>query len=225
MKNYNIKLLDELDDLLKQEVNECAKMVHLRKGDLPFFHDDLLKNFYFVVEGKIKAYHINLETSKEQTIFIYRRGDMLDTIILLDSDPHEVFYEVLEESEVLQVPIEKVREWICKNPSFSKKIFPYIATQMRNSEELSSDLSLHDTSHRLMKLIVQNFDSANKVKYNLLENLSNSEIAKLIGSVRHVVERHLNELKEQNIIKRGRKNISLENMEKLLQKTKQMLLK
>lgn len=225
MKNYDIQLLKELDESLRQQVNKHAKLVSLKKGDLPFFHDDLLHNFYIVIEGKIKAYQLNVETSKEQTLFIYRRGDMFDTIILLDSNPHELVYEVLEDTQALQIPIEEVREWMCSNPAFKKKVFPYVAAQMRQTEELSIDLSIHDTYHRFVKLLLQNEDPSNRTRYKILENLSNTEIAKLIGSVRHVIERHIKELKAQGAIKTGRKTLSIENLQKLLQKTKQMLLK
>lgn len=225
MKNYDIQLLNDLDESLRQQVNKHAKLVSFKKGDLPFFHDNLLENFYIIIEGKIKAYQLNLETSKEQTLFIYRRGDMFDTIILLDSKPHELVYEVIEDTQALQVPIEEVREWMYSNPAFKKKVFPYVAAQMRQTEELSIDLSIHDTYHRFVKLLLQNEDPSNRTRYKILENLSNTEIAKLIGSVRHVIERHIKELKAQGVIKTGRKTLSIENLQKLLQKTKQMLLK
>lgn len=225
MKKNDIQLLSELDLPLREQINKYAKMVHFKKGDIPYLEDDLLQNFYIVLEGKIKAYQINLENLKEQTLFIYRRGDMFDTIILLDAKPHAMLYEALDESQALQIPIAKVREWIMTNETFNREFFPYLAAQMRHTQELSSDLSLYDTSHRLIKLLLENMDPQNRLKYNLLQNLSNSEIAKLLGTVRHVIERHLKELKEQQIIKTAKKSISVESVEKLLQKTKQMFLK
>ncbi|MEJ2373703.1 MAG: helix-turn-helix domain-containing protein, partial [Sulfurimonas sp.] len=62
-------------------------------------------------------------------------------------------------------------------------------------------------------------------KYKLLQNLSNSEIAKLLGTVRHVVERALKQLKADNIIETSRKNIKIKSLQKLLDKTTQLLLK
>lgn len=225
MEQYNIQLLTEIEDSFADEINKHAKLVEFKKGDLPFFEDELMKNFYIVVGGRIKAYQMNLDTLKEQTLYIYRRGDMLDTVILLDSKPHEMLYEALEKSTALKVPLQIAKEWLRTNETFKKNIFSYIAMQLRHSQELSSDLSLYDTYHRLVKLLLQNIDASNKSKYNILQNLSNSEISKLIGSVRHVVERHLKELKDENAIESGRKNISIKNLNKLLTKFNQMLLK
>jgi DNA-binding transcriptional ArsR family regulator len=89
---------------------------------------------------------------------------------------------------------------------------------MRHVEELATDLSLYDTSHRLIKLLLQSLDPANIQKYNLIHSLSNSEIAKLIGSVRQVVERHLKKLKLAGIIETNKKHIDIKQIDKLLEK-------
>ena len=219
------KLLTNLSVTFQEEFYRYARQKEFEKGASPFFPDDLLKYFYIVVDGKIKTYQFNFETSKEQTLFIYRKGDMFDTISLLDNKPHEVSYEVIEDCKVLEIPIDRVRYWIENDATFNRKFFPYIASQMRYTEDLSVELSLYDTKDRLMNLLVQNSNQNNHYRYNLLQDLSNTQIASLLGTVRHVIERTLKQLKEQNIIETTRKNIKIKNLEKLLEKTTQMLLK
>lgn len=227
MKNRSseIELLSNLNETFEDEFYKYAKSIELKKGSNELHADDLLKYFYIVVEGKIKTYQINFENNKEQTIFIYRRGDMFDVITLLDSKVHDVLYEVLENSKVLQLPIERVRYWLEQDPTFGKKFFPYLAAQMRHTEELSTDLSIYTTQDRLINLLVDNLNPQKHFKYQLLQNLSNSEIAKLIGTVRHVIERSLKQLKADNLIETSRKNITIKNFQKLLEKTSQLLLK
>jgi len=87
-------------------------------------------------------------------------------------------------------------------------------------EELSADLSLYSTAERLIKLLIQNLDQNNREKYNLLQGLSNTEIAKLIGTVRHVVERHLKALKDEGTIETKNKNVQILDINKLLDKIK-----
>ncbi|MDX1809767.1 MAG: Crp/Fnr family transcriptional regulator [Sulfurospirillaceae bacterium] len=224
-KNQEIQIFQGFDNAFKQEISSYAKLVRFEKGNIPFFADDLLKHFYSILDGRIKAYQLNLETLKEQTIFIYRKGDMLDTVILLDKLSHNLIYDALEDTQALQFPIEKVREWIDTKPEFNKKFFPYIASQMRNTEQLAADLSLYDTMHRLISLLLENMNQKNTFKYNLLHDLSNTEIANLIGTVRQVVERHLKDLKKQNVLDTTRKNVSLKDITKLLKKIEQLQLK
>ncbi|MEJ2414410.1 MAG: Crp/Fnr family transcriptional regulator [Sulfurimonas sp.] len=225
-KNTNaIELLDNLNKSFEDEFYKYASSLEYKKGESAFHADDLLKHFYIVVDGKIKTYQINFDNDKEQTIFIYKRGDMFDAISLLDGETHDVLYEVLEDCKVLELPIERVRYWLENDSTFSKKFFPYLAAQMRHTEELSTDLALYNTQDRLINLLVDNLNPQKPFKYKLLQNLSNSEIAKLLGTVRHVVERALKQLKADNIIETSRKNIKIKSLQKLLDKTTQLLLK
>ncbi|WP_428738385.1 Crp/Fnr family transcriptional regulator [Sulfurimonas sp.] len=225
-KNSNeIELLDNLNKSFEDEFYKYASSLEYKKGENIFHSDDLLKHFYIVVDGKIKTYQINFENDKEQTIFIYKRGDMFDVISLLDNQAHDVLYEILEDCKVLELPIERVRYWLENDPTFGKKFFPYLAAQMRHTEELTTDLTLYNTQDRLINLLVDNLNPQKPFKYKLLQNLSNSEIAKLLGTVRHVVERALKQLKADNVIETGRKNIKVKSLQKLLDKTSQLLLK
>lgn len=224
-ESNEIELLGNLNKTFEDEFYRYASSKEIKKGQSAFHPDDLLKHFYIVVEGKIKTCQINFENDKEQTIFIYRRGDMFDVISLLDNKVHDVVYEVLEDSKVLELPLERVRFWLENDPTFSKKFFPYLAAQMRHTEELSTDLALYNTQDRLINLLVDNLNPQKHFKYQLLKNLSNSEIAKLLGTVRHVIERTLKQLKADNIIETSRKNITIKNFQKLLEKTSQFLLK
>jgi len=223
--NHEIELLTKLDDNFKNDFYKDSKIVEYEKGSTPFYSDDLLEYFYIVVNGRIKTYQINFDNNKEQTIFIYKKGDMFDIVSLLDNEEHNVIYEVIEDCTLLQLPIQKVRYWLDNDVSFNRKFFPYLAKQMRHTEELAVELSLYETKDRLVNLLLQNVNENNHFKYKLLQNLSNSEIAKLLGTVRHVVERTLKQLKEDNIIEKSKKTIKILDFEKLLEKTSQMLLK
>jgi len=224
MQKNNLELLSNLSSGFEDEFYKYARTREYKKGNSPFYPDDLLKYFYIVVDGRIKSYQLNLENGKEQTFFIYKRGDMFDVISLLDNRPHDVIYEVIEDIKVLELPIERVRFWLENDRTFNQKFFPYLAAQMRHTEELAADLSLYETKDRLINLLVQNLNRENKFKYNLLQNLSNSEIAKLLGTVRHVIERTLKQLKDDEVIQTSRKNIIVTNFQKLLEKSSQNLL-
>ncbi len=220
-----LELLDNTNKTFEEEFYKYAKPFEYKKGSSPFYPDDLLKYFYIVMDGRVKTYQINFQTNKEQTLFIYKRGDMFDVISLLDGKPHEVIYEVIEDTNILRLPIERVRYWLENDVTFNKKFFPYLAAHMRYTEELATELGLHDTKERFLNLLVQNLNPNNRFRYQLLQNLSNSEIAKLLGTVRHVIERSIKQLKADDIIETSRRNIKVKNLQKLLEKTSQMLLK
>jgi len=218
MQIMTLEPFTTLDTETKKRLSGATHSLFLKKGETPFTSTMLQEYFYVVQKGKIKTYQLNLENAKEQTIFILRAGDMFDTITLLDSQAHDVMYEVLEESEVIQMPMVLVRELITSNREFNQYFFPYLAKQMRHMEELATDISLYSTEERLIKLLLQNLDPSNILKYHLIQGLSNTEIASLIGTVRHVVERHLKKLKADGIIDGKSKKLQIDNAKKLLEK-------
>jgi len=217
---YTIEPFKTLSLDEQQEISLFTKRVYFKKKEILFANGELSRYFYIIQTGKIKTYQLNLNNSKEQTIFILRDGDMFDTITLFDGETHDVMYEAMEDTVVFEMPIENVRYMIDNNPEFNKKFFPYIAKQMRYMEEMVTDVSLYSTEERLIKLLLQNLDPGNIMKYNLLHGLSNTEIAKIIGTVRHVVERHLKKLKEDGFIDGKSKRLQINNANKLLEKIK-----
>ncbi|SFV57400.1 cAMP-binding proteins-catabolite gene activator and regulatory subunit of cAMP-dependent protein kinases [hydrothermal vent metagenome] len=211
---------ENLNQTLQTEVDKKAKTVLLDKGETPFLSNELEKYVYIVKKGKIKSYQLNLNNGKEQIIYIYRKNHIFDTVIVLDGQPNNLCYEVLENTTLLMFPIEFIRNLLYKYPEFSQKFCLYIAKQMRYLEEMITDISLYSTSERLIKLIIQDFHPSNIFKFNILEGLSHTDYAKLLGTVRHVVERHLRELKKEHIIDIVNKKIKILEAEKLINKIK-----
>lgn len=207
---------------MRQEIERSGKIIRFARSETPFDYDETLEHFFIFLSGKIKFFQMSLESGKEQTVYLMGRGDMYDTVVLLDGKPHELMSEVLEAGEALRLPIAKVREWMYKYPIFGEIILKYVAAQVRHVEELAADLTLLDTRERLLKLIVRNLKSGEKGR-NMLEGLSHAEIAKLIGTVRHVVDRHIKQLKEEGILEAGRRKIALKSMEKLQEQLDQIL--
>lgn len=203
------------------ELISHKKHIVYEKGSPAFDSMDTLHHFYFIIRGKIKISQINPDTSREQTVSLLGRGDMFDVISLLDGKEHEYISEALEESEVVEVPIRHVRDLIETNPSFNRFFFPYLGRQMRQMEDLAVDLSLYDVYQRLLRLIARNVDRSKEVTtLKLINNLSHEELAALVGSVRKVVNRNLQKLKEEGVIELSRKQLRLKSLQQLLEKLK-----
>lgn len=212
-----------IGEQLQQEFETYGKIVPFKRKDAPFDYDDALHYFYIFLSGKVKIFQMSLSNAKEQTIYLMSRGDMFDTVSLLDGKTHEVMVEVLEAGSMLRLPVGKVREWMYDYPVFGEIVLKYVARQLRQVEELATDLTLFDTQERLLKLIVQSMERKDAQGHSILDGLSHTELANLIGTVRHVVDRHLKKLKEEDILEDTRKKITLKNHEKLLERVKNLV--
>ena len=70
-----------------------------------------------------------------------------------------------------------------------------------------------------MRLIIENLDPKTN-EPDLLNNLSHNEIAKMIGSVRQVVERNLKKLQHEGLLDVGHKTLLIKNLNQLKEKIK-----
>jgi CRP-like cAMP-binding protein len=201
---------------LEQDIDNHGRILNFAKGDMLFSIDELLKRFFVVLNGRIKVSQISLESGKEQTLQILAQGSMYDVVTLLDGKEHESILTALDDVQIMVLPIDIVRSWMRTNSNFNKLLFPYIAKQIRDMEELITDLSFYNTSERLLKLIIKNIDPNNPSRLKLIHDLPHEEIASLIGTVRKVVNRHIQELKKDGIIDVERKNIRLKDSYKLI---------
>lgn len=170
---------------------------------------------HFILSGRLKVYQVNALTDREHIIFILSKGDMFDVLHLLDNEPHEIFWEALDDIELLTVPVEKMQEWITSYPEINKTLLQYIGHRMRRLETMTLDISLHNTLVRLANLLLSNINGETN-NLQLINNLSNDEIAGLIGTTRAVVNRHIQELKKSGAITVQRKSIQIKNIETLL---------
>ena len=195
------------------------KELFFAKGEDPLSSADTLKYFYFIIEGKIKIYDIDFESSKEQTLYILSHGDMFDVISLLDSKQNQYISEVLEESHIIQVPLEDVKQMIVNDAQFRQYFYSYVASQLKSMEDLAVSLSFYDVYQRVLQLFAKFTRTVNgKPELSVIDKLSHDDIASMVGSVRKVVNRSIQRLKKDGIIEVSRKNIHIKNFQKLLDK-------
>jgi CRP-like cAMP-binding protein len=191
----------------------------LSAGEDAFDMERTREYFYFILEGKIKVSQVNPDTGKEQTLYLLTRGDMFDVVTLMDDQPHEFLSEVLEEAEVVEVPIESVRKLMREDEAFQEFFFPYVAGKLRGMEELAADLSLYDVYQRVIRLFSRFVDNhSGEPKLKVIDTLSHEELASMIGSVRKVINRSLQTLKDEGVVELSRKHIQLKSLKRLLEK-------
>ncbi len=199
LKNINI---------FQKDIESSGKIVFFKK-DITIFENSNEKA-YIVLAGKIKISRINSLTGKELILKILRKGDIYDISYILNPKSEDKFNiaVTLEDTEVLELPINTIRKWIDINPDFKDFFYSYVSEYITSLESLTENISLENTYTRLLSLIANNFNPQSK-QYKILDNLNHEEIAALIGTVRAVLNRDLQQMKKEGIIDIKRKKIEV----------------
>ncbi|GBE40217.1 cAMP receptor protein [bacterium BMS3Bbin09] len=181
--------------------------------------EETLKHFFVIISGRVKAIRINPNTGKELTISLLRPGDGFDVLPLLDGKKHNISFMALDNLEALSAPFAVVHEWIARHPCFNSTFLPYLGKQIRQISNLAFDMALYDTGTRLMKLLLQHTVQGNpRPRLKLINDLSNEELAGMIGSVRVVVNRYMQKLKEEGIVIARRGRLEVKDLHALVDK-------
>ncbi len=177
--------------------------------------------FHILLSGRLELTRIHPETGRRVTLWLLGPGDGYDIITLLDGKGHDILPVVLDDVETLATGMNTVREWIFRHPEFNRCFLPYVADRMRQLENLSTDLALHDTVTRLARLILHYVDLGNssvasgKYPLRLINDFSHDTLACMVGSVRTVVNRNLQQLKKDGAVDFHRGHLTVKNLETL----------
>lgn len=181
--------------------------------------EQTIKQFFVIISGRVKVERINPDTGREFTISLLGPGDCFDVLPLLDGRKHNVSFMAVDDLEALSAPFDTIHDWIERHPCFNGTFLPYVGKQLRQIANLTFDMALHDTGTRLMKLFLQHTVQDNPhPRLKLINDLSNEELASMIGSVRVVVNRYMQKLKEEGIIDAHRGRLEIKDLHALVEK-------
>ncbi|SDS41423.1 CRP/FNR family transcriptional regulator, anaerobic regulatory protein [Christiangramia echinicola] len=211
----NCELFNDLSETQWIELLEDFHEEKWSKNSCIINHQKFLFHFYIITSGRIKMYNVDEFSEKEHTLFLLKKSDVFDLFCLFDGSKHRVYYECLDNINVLAIPMDKLREWLNKNPHQYQHFLSYAGKMMRALESNVSQLIFTNISTRLLKLLLENVNSKSK-KLELINDLPNKEIANLIGSTRAVVNRHLQILKQSGSIDMARNQLEIRDISLLI---------
>jgi len=175
---------------------------------------DVSHHFYIIITGKIKVYVFDIKTDRQLTLTLLTPNDVFSVMSLFGGLKRKVYYETLDRTELLSIPLPEMKKWMMKNHNFSLSLMKYMTFKIQNLENSVTDIVMEDIPTRLAKLLYQNMDKDTGVIDNI-NDLSHDEIGALIGTTRSVVNRHINYFKDQGILEVGRKHMKITCLEGL----------
>ena len=117
-----------------------------------------------------------------------------------------------------------MREWIWTYPELNKQFMPYLAQKMRDQENKTTDFALFDITTRLSRIILDNLNKVKNYtglaqdehKKHLISGLSDEVLARMTGSVRQVINQHLQHWKKEGVIDKKRRQIVINDLQKII---------
>ena len=186
-----------------------------KEGEVFLTGESTLYKFSIIAtNGRMKIFTTNLADSEEFTLYVLTHGDVFNIMALLDGKKDNLCAMALDDLEILHCDIEIARSWVKNHESFNKVLLTYLSGRLRLAQDYNISKTFYTVEMRLAKLIFRNITSDSN-EINLINNLSNTEVAKMLGTTRAVVNRNLQQLKKDGLISLEYKKIIIEDYDKL----------
>ncbi|HET7737184.1 MAG TPA: Crp/Fnr family transcriptional regulator, partial [Tepidiformaceae bacterium] len=175
------------------------------------------RGFYFMRRGKARILRTGVD-GREQTFRIAAAGDTFGEVPVLDGGANPAAVETLELSEIVFIPADSFLRAIKANPEVAMPVIVHIARRLRSFTELVEQISLQTVHGRLARYLYQLAREEGVARDGSIvvpREITQQDLASLVGSVREVVSRTLRTMEEDGVVTIRRREIEVHDLEAL----------
>lgn len=198
----DVPLFKELSDEELAPFIRIAQTRYYKQKMYVFMQDDPLDRVFFIHSGKIKIYKTDF-SGKEQIVSVLEPGEMFPHAGFFRQGNFPAHAEVIEDSYLISIPIDKFEETLISYPELCIKLFKVLGEKIVDLQGRLEAQVLHNTYEQIVLLLIRLCKSnGDKVgaKYQLTTQFTNRELANMIGTSRETVSRTINHLKKKEFI-------------------------
>ncbi len=185
-----------------------------KKQDYIYFEEDSANKVYLIEKGKVKIGYYN-EDGTEVVKAILTRGELFGETAILGEEKREEFAQSVDNTtSICPVGVETMHDLMRDNQTFSLKIYKLIGFKLKRLERRLQILLFKDAKTRLVEFLEElcsdyGYDCEKTGDKVIHHPYTQRDIASLIGTSRPTLNILLNELKEEEVIEFGRKEIRI----------------
>ena len=185
----------------------AAREFIFREGDEP-------AGFYLMRKGKARILRSGPD-GREQAFRITSAGDTFGEVPIIDRQPSPASVQTLEPSEVVLIPSDSFIRAIRSHPDVALRVLVHVARRLRSFTELVEQISLQTVQSRLARYVYQlarEEGVAREGSVVVPREITQQDLASIVGSVREVVSRTLKAMEEDGILTIRRTEIEVHDL-------------
>lgn len=188
------------------------------KGDVIYFSTSDVPRIFLLKKGNLKIVSVD-EDGNETIKEILQKGDLFGELSLeSDSEVNEYAKVLTSEVSICSFLMSDFEDLLVKNPTLALSYTKFVGLKMKRFKNNYSNLVSKDAKSRLVTFIKEWAKKEGKFEGNkvTIENyLTQTDIAQIICTSRQTATLLLNELEEKNLIYYNRKEIIIDDIQKL----------
>lgn len=187
----SVPYFSSLDESTFEYIMQSVQLRRFPAGSTLFLRDEGHGSapFYLVVEGTVRVYVSSLR-GREQVLRHFHPGDTFGEVPLFDGGAYPASADTLTDVVLAVLPRAQFLQLMKENPEFTVGIINVMAGRLRHFNKVVEDLSLRRVISRVANLLVEEQAS----------ELTQAQMAAMIGASREMVNRSLHSLEDDGII-------------------------
>jgi CRP/FNR family transcriptional regulator, cyclic AMP receptor protein len=215
-------LFTALEESAALSLHASMDSVKISKGSILFAEGDEGDHLYVIVEGKIKL-GTSSGDGRENLLAILGPGEMFGELSLFDPNPRTSTATAVTDAKLLSLGQTKLIPWLTENPRVSLNLLASLAQRLRRTNEAVGDLVFSDVPGRVAKALIDLGERFGKqTDEGLLVNhdLTQEELAQLVGASRETVNKALADFAGRNWLKLDGRAVLITDYERLSKRSK-----
>jgi CRP-like cAMP-binding protein len=213
-------LFTALDDASAASLRSSMTAVKLSRGQVLFKEGDEGDRLFVVVDGKLKL-GTTSNDGRENLLSILGPGDMFGELSLFDPGPRTATATAVVDSKLLALAHDQVIGWVTEHPQVSLQLLGRLAQRLRKANDVLSDLVFADVPGRVAKAIIelgQRFGTQKPDGLHVIHELTQEELAQLVGASRETVNKALADFATRGWVKLEPRAVIVLDYERLVKR-------
>ncbi|MFA6582692.1 MAG: Crp/Fnr family transcriptional regulator [Elusimicrobiaceae bacterium] len=197
-----------------KRILDIAKNVSFKAGDRIFSKEDVGRNFFIVLAGKVKIYTSTGE-KRSKTLAYMVEGDFFGEMALLGGKTRSASAQAETDCQLMVVDKESFYELIETDVNFTLCLLRTMSERLRKSNQDVESLLFHNMLGRLAFTILRLSKEHGIKKDRSHINLTLHDLADLLGTTREPLSRSLSVMKKAGILDYEDKQIVIKDRKRL----------
>jgi CRP-like cAMP-binding protein len=206
----HIPLFSGLSETDLQELDQHAKMVTVNKGEIIFSPGDPADTVYLLNKGRVKIIMADLG-GKEFTAEVLQPGEIFGDMDFSEQSVRTMRAEAREDAVICALPREDFERYLSRHPNLIVSLLEVIRSRFRKLQSQVEDLAHREVQARLAHLLLDlaKIDVPHDRQVHIRMQLTHQEMADLIGCSRETVSTTVGQFRDQGLISRESRTITI----------------
>ena len=182
-----------VDPVAVQNLIEQMETVRFPRGTTIFDEGEPGDRLYIITSGKIKLAR-HAPDGRENLLTVMGPSDMFGELSIFDPGPRTSSAVCVTEVTAATMNSEMLKQWVADHPAIAQQLLRVLARRLRRTNANLADLIFTDVPGRVAKTLLQlanRFGSQEGGALRVNHDLTQEEIAQLVGASRETVNKAL----------------------------------